>query len=160
MSFEDAKRKDVVCAILSRRVGNEEQFLIGKRSGSNVFNGLFEFPGGKVEHGESLSSALKREIREELGAEVEVKGFFMHPFPFDYSEDEDGVEGYIKLFPMICTLRADSHDPIARDGVHKTLTWVNADSFGLFDMLRADMPIARKIQMDYHSRSFLNSMGN
>ena len=83
MSYEDAKRKDVVCAILSRRVGNEEQFLIGSRSGSNVFNGLFEFPGGKVEHGESLASALKREIREELGAEVEVKGFFMHPFTFD-----------------------------------------------------------------------------
>ena len=160
MSFEDKKRKDVVCAILSRRVGNEEQFLIGSRSGSNVFNGLFEFPGGKVEHGESLASALKREIREELGAEVEVKGLFMRPFPFDYSEDEDGVEGYIKLFPMICTLLVDSPDPIARDGVHKTLTWVNADSLGLFDMLRADMPIARKIQMDYYSRSFLNSMGN
>jgi 8-oxo-dGTP diphosphatase len=155
MSYEDAKRKDVVCAILSRRVGNEEQFLIGSRSGSNVFNGLFEFPGGKVEHGESLASALKREIREELGAEVEVKGFFMHLFPFDYySKDEDGVEGYIRLYPMVCTLRADSPDPIARDGVHKTLTWVNADSLGLFDMLRADMPIARKIQMDY------NSMGN
>ena len=62
MSFEDAKRKEVVCAILSRRVGNEEQFLIGSRSGSDVFNGKFEFPGGKVEHGESLASALKLEL--------------------------------------------------------------------------------------------------
>ena len=160
MKYEDAKRKDVVCAILSRRVGNEEQFLIGSRPGTNVFNGLFEFPGGKVEKGESLESALKREIREEIGAEVEVKGFFMHPFPFDYSKDEDWVEGYIKLYPMICTLWADSPDPIARDGVHKSLSWVNADSLGLFDMLRADMQIVRKIQMDYYSRSFLNSMGN
>ena len=52
----------------------------------------------QVERGESLNIALKREIGEELGAEVEVKGFFMHPFSFDYSEDED--KGYIKLFPM------------------------------------------------------------
>ena len=160
MKYEDAKKKDVVCAILSPHVGNEEQFLIGSRSGTNVFNGLFEFPGGKVEKGESLESALKREILEEIGAEVEVKGFFMHPFPFDYSEDEDGVKGYIKLFPMICTLRADSPDPIARDGVHNSLFWVNADSLGLFDMLRADMPIVRKIQMDFFSKCFLNSMGN
>ena len=48
MKYEDAKRKDVVCAILSRRVGNEEQFLIGSRSGTNVFNGLFEFPGREM----------------------------------------------------------------------------------------------------------------
>ena len=91
MRYEDEHRKDVVCAILSRREGNEEQFLIGSRSGSKVFKGLFEFLEGKVEHGESLASALKREIREELGAEVEVKGLFMHPFPFDYSETRDIV---------------------------------------------------------------------
>ncbi len=160
MKYEDAKRKDVVCAILSGRVGNEEQFLIGSRSGTNVFNGLFEFPGGKVEHGESLASALKREIREELGAEVDVKGFFMHPFSFDYSEDEDGVEGYIKFYPMICTLRADNPEPRAKDGVHNTITWVNADSLGLFEMIRADNIIVRKIQMDFFSKCFLNSMGN
>ena len=81
-----------------------------------------------MEHGESLASALKREIREELGAEVEVKGLFMHPFSFDYSEDEDRVEGYIKLYPMVCTLRANSPEPRAKDGVHNTLSWVTAES--------------------------------
>ena len=59
-----------MCAILSRREGNEEHFLIGSRLGTNVFNGLFEFARGKVEHVESLESALKREIRKELGAEI------------------------------------------------------------------------------------------
>jgi len=40
----------------------------------------------------------------------------VHPFSFDYSKDEDGFEGYIKLLPMLCTLRADSPDPSAREG--------------------------------------------
>ncbi len=153
-------RKDVVCAILSRREGNEEHFLIGRRSGTFVLDGLDEFPGGKVVKGESLASALKREIREELGAEIEVKGFFMHPFTFDYSKDEDGIEGYIKLYPMLCTLRADSPDPSARDGVHNSISWVSAESLGLYEMLRADIAIVRKIQMDHYSRCFLYSMGN
>jgi 8-oxo-dGTP pyrophosphatase MutT (NUDIX family) len=116
--------------------------------------------GGKVEHGESLASALKREIREKLGAEIVVKGIFMHPFLFDYTEDEDGIDGCIKLHPMVCNLRDDSPDPIAKNGVHNTLSWVTADSLGLFEFLRADIAIARKIQMDYYSRSFLYSMGN
>ena len=84
MRYKDEHRKDVVCAILSCREGNEDQFLIGRRSGTlyYVLDGLYEFPGEKVNHGESLESALKRE----------VKGFFMHPFTFDYTEEEDGIE--------------------------------------------------------------------
>ena len=107
-----------MCAILSRQEENEEQFLICRQSGANVLDGLYEFPGGKVNHGECLVSALKREIREVLGAEVEVKGYFMHPFTFNYTKEKDGIEAYIKLYPMLCTLRADSPDPSARDGVH------------------------------------------
>jgi 8-oxo-dGTP pyrophosphatase MutT (NUDIX family) len=99
MRYEDAHRKDVVCAILSRREGNEDHFLIGRRSGTSVLDGLYEFPGGKVNRGVSLGIALKRGIREEIGAEVEVKGFFMHPFTFDYTEEEDGIEGYISCTP-------------------------------------------------------------
>ncbi len=93
MRYEDENRKDVVCTILSRREGNEDHFLIGRRSGTSVLDGLYEFPGGKVNRGESHGTALKREIHEELGAEVDVKGFFMNPFTFDYTEEEDGIEG-------------------------------------------------------------------
>jgi len=94
-----------VCAILSRREGNEDHFLIGRRSGTSVLDGLYEFPGGKVNRGVSLRITLKREIREEIGAEVEVKGFFMHPFTFDYTEEEDGIEGYISCTPCFAPFR-------------------------------------------------------
>ena len=160
MHYEDAHRKDVVCAILSRCEGNEDHFLIERRSGTSVLDGLYEFPGGKVNCGESLGIAMKREICEEIGAEVEVKGFFMHPFTFNYTKEEDGIEGYIKLYPMLCTLRANSPEPSARDGMQNTLSWVTADLLGLFKMLRADIPIVRKIQMDFYSRCSLYSIGN
>ena len=106
----------------------------------------------QVEQSKSLNIALKREIREELGAEVEVKEFYMHPFSFYYSEDEDGFKGCIKLFPMLCTLRVDSPDPIAREGVHDDLNWVTADTLDQYDMLGADMLIVEKILLEHYDR--------
>ena len=114
----------------------------------------------QVEQGKSLNIALKREIHEELGAEVEVKGFFMHPFSFDYSKDKDRFEGYIKLFPMLCTLLADSPDPSAKEGVHDNLYWVPADTSDGFPMLGADMAFVKKIQLEYYNRCSFELMGN
>lgn len=47
--------------------------LLAKR-GSGLYRGHWEFPGGKLEEDEPPEEALKREMREELGIEVEVKG--------------------------------------------------------------------------------------
>ena len=63
MRDEDDHRKDIVCAIISRREDNTDLFLIGKRSGTCIIDGLFEIPRGKVIRGESLGITLKREIR-------------------------------------------------------------------------------------------------
>ena len=93
----------------SRREDNTDFFLIGKRSGTSILDGLFEFPGGKVIRGESLGIALKREIREELSAEIDVHGLFMYPFSYDYSEDDDRFEAYIKLFPTFFTQTSQLH---------------------------------------------------
>ena len=112
----------------------------------------------QVEQSKSLNIALKREIREELGAEVEVKEFFMHPFSFYYSEDEDGFEGCIKLFPMLCTLWVDSPDPSAREGVHDNLNWVTAVTLDQYDMLGADMLIVEKILLEHYDRCSSRSL--
>ena len=61
----------VVAAIIY----NDNKFLIAKRNYQKSQGGLWEFPGGKVELGETNEEALKREIKEELNIEIEVGEF-------------------------------------------------------------------------------------
>lgn len=51
---------------------NQGQILIDKRRLEGLMGGLWEFPGGKIELGESVEECIKREILEELGIEIEV----------------------------------------------------------------------------------------
>jgi A/G-specific adenine glycosylase len=60
------ERLEVVVAVIER----EGRFLVQQRPPGGLLAGLWEFPGGKVEPGESLPAALRREVREELGAGV------------------------------------------------------------------------------------------
>lgn len=60
---------NVAAALIQRPDG---AFLLGQRPAGRVYAGHWEFPGGKVEPGESVSQALSRELREELGIEVKL----------------------------------------------------------------------------------------
>jgi len=60
----------VVAAVIER----DGKYLITQRRKTAVLPGLWEFPGGKVEAGESEETALRRELRERVGVDVEVKG--------------------------------------------------------------------------------------
>lgn len=54
-------------------IWNEQgQILIDRRLQSGVLGGLWEFPGGKIEPGETVEDCIKREIKEELGIDIEV----------------------------------------------------------------------------------------
>lgn len=64
---------DVAAAIIRKR----GRILITQRPASGMLGGLWEFPGGKKETGESLEAAAKREIREELGIDIEVGNLFL-----------------------------------------------------------------------------------
>ena len=62
----------VVVAVLRKR----GRVLIDRRPDHGLLGGLWEFPGGKVQPGESHAQALRRELREEVGVEAEVRGRF------------------------------------------------------------------------------------
>jgi 8-oxo-dGTP diphosphatase len=62
-------RINVVAAVIEQN----EHFLLTCRQKGVHLEGLWEFPGGKIDHGETHEGALRREIHEELGADVEVK---------------------------------------------------------------------------------------
>jgi 8-oxo-dGTP diphosphatase len=57
-------------------IKKDEKFLIAKRKAGGVVGGKWEFPGGKVEHGETPEEGLKRELKEELNIDVNVGEFF------------------------------------------------------------------------------------
>ena len=58
----------VVAAIIER----DQRFLVTRRPPGSHLGGMWEFPGGKIDPGEEHATALEREIREELGADVDV----------------------------------------------------------------------------------------
>lgn len=62
------KYLDVVAALIQKN----DQYLICQRHDNDAYGGLWEFPGGTVEEGESFKEAVVREIKEELGVDVEV----------------------------------------------------------------------------------------
>src|SRR5579859_1384634 len=69
----------VVAAVLEK----EGRYLITQRRASAVLPLMWEFPGGRVEEGETDTHALKREVRHRLGAEIEVGkliSFVSHPY--------------------------------------------------------------------------------
>jgi 8-oxo-dGTP diphosphatase len=63
---------DVAVGVLIERLpdGAEGRFLLTSRPAGKVYAGYWEFPGGKLEAGESVEQALRRELREELGVTI------------------------------------------------------------------------------------------
>lgn len=67
---------DVAVGVLVRRdaAGRDDAFLLTSRPEGKVWAGYWEFPGGKLEAGESVEAALARELHEELGIDVSAAG--------------------------------------------------------------------------------------
>ena len=122
------KTIQVVAAVLFR----EGKFLCVQRPvNARVYNSSkWEFPGGKVEVGESREEALVREIREELSVDIEVSEFFMtveHTYP----------DFHLSMHVFKCVL--DPGEITLNEHVaHK---WLSIDELGQLDWAAADIPV-------------------
>jgi len=116
----------VTCALLAR----EGRLLVAQRPPDKQLALKWEFPGGKIEAGESGPAALARELREELGIDVEV-GRELPPVTHDYGTAR------ILLRSFLCRLRAGEPHPLE----HIAVRWCTPDEIGTLDLAAADVPV-------------------
>jgi len=120
----------VTAAVLQR----EGRFLLAKRPSKGLLGGMWEFPGGKVETGESLEACLRREIREELGMDVRIGepfGVYRHAY----------THFRITLHAFLCD--PDGAQPQPREAAE--LAWVAPSELEAYPMGKVDRQIARRL---------------
>lgn len=103
------------------------QILIDKRSPGGNFGGFWEFPGGKLEPGETIEACIKREIMEELGIEIEVEKHLI-AIAHTYSRLKVTLEVYE------CRYLKGTPQPIECDEIR----WVTVDELDLFTFPEAN----------------------
>ncbi|MBS2032077.1 MAG: (deoxy)nucleoside triphosphate pyrophosphohydrolase [Deltaproteobacteria bacterium] len=122
---ENRKRLHVVAALIER----DGLFFAAQRPANTARGGLWEFPGGKVEPGETPQAALAREIHEELGCVVEV-GALVSTNHHDYPD--------LALTLDLFRCRLVSGEPQARQG--QALRWGTAEELRTLAFAEADVP--------------------
>lgn len=119
---------EVVCAVLRR----EGTLLVARRPAGKKLAGLWEFPGGKIEPGETAEAALRRELREELGCEAGVlrRGpVILHEYPWCT----------VRMHSFECALGAGSPEPAALE--HDEIAWIMPAEMLRLDLAPADAPL-------------------
>ncbi len=122
---------EVVCGVIENAAG---QFLACLRPSGKHLSGLWEFPGGKVDPGESPEAALARELMEELAVEVEV-GLPLGAVTWNYPDRT------ILLQPFRCRITGGEMRALE----HEKLHWCAPEHFHELTWAPADLPILREI---------------
>lgn len=110
---------------------HKDKFLVSKRAKGEL-KGKWEFPGGKIEPGESVADAIIREIYEELRLDVtpvQEIADFKHKYPF----------ASIHLTLVQCSIRINS--VINSDGTHDDFQWISIEDSSKFDFAPLDAKI-------------------
>ena len=124
------KTIEVVAAIIIK-----DGKVYATQRGYGEFKGWWEFPGGKTEAEESLEDALKREIMEELGAEIEV-GELLDTVEWDYPNF------HLTMHCFVCALLSDK----LQLNEHEADAWLGAESLHSIKWLPADEGLIPRIQ--------------
>lgn len=124
------KRIEVVAAIIL-----DEGKIFATQRGYGEFKDGWEFPGGKMEQGETPEQALKREIREELDVEIEV-GQLFDTVEYDYPSF------HLTMHCFLCTIK--SGELILKE--HEAAKWLNKESLDSVEWLPADLGLIEKLK--------------
>lgn len=127
------KITEVAAAVLTRPDGS---FLLGRRAPGTFYPGYWEFPGGKVESGETPRAALVRELAEELEIAVrEAYPWVVREFAYEHA--------HVRLH----FFRVTAWDGELRDHVHAALEWQRPGATTVAPMLPANAPILKALRL-------------
>jgi 8-oxo-dGTP diphosphatase len=130
-----ARTGTVTMQVAVALICRQDRLLVCQRRDSGAFPLKWEFPGGKVETGEGYSSALRRELKEELGIEVQsATEVYRHSHLYP-----DGTEVELVFF------RVDDYRGRVENHVFRRILWVEISGLQELDFLEGDLPIIEKI---------------
>jgi 8-oxo-dGTP diphosphatase len=137
MPATGAERLPLVLVAAAALVDADGRVLLARRPPGKSMAGLWEFPGGKVDAGETPETALVRELAEELA--IDVTASCLAPFTFASHTYPD----FHLLMPLyVC--RKWSGIPVAREG--QELAWVRPARLGDYPMPPADKPLVAMLR--------------
>lgn len=128
------KEINVVGAIIIQ----DGKILCCQRGGDRALANLWEFPGGKIEEGESKVDALKRELKEELKITVDIveDEYEFCRYEYDF--------GFVNLTTFICYLK--SGEPQLTE--HLQIKWLKAKDIGSLEWAPADITTVEKLVLE------------
>ena len=107
MKTADGQTRKVTEVAVGVMIQADGKFLLAQRPAGKPYEGYWEFPGGKLEPGESVEAALARELHEELGLDI-VRSEHWHTLEHDYPH------AYVRLYFRKITEWCG--DPVGREG--------------------------------------------
>ena len=133
--IQQSNRVEVVAAVI---FNDRDEFLLAQRPAGKVYAGYWEFPGGKVEDGEAVAAALKRELDEELGIDA-ITAYPWLTRDFDYSH----AAVRLRFFRVI-KWSGEAH---GRE--QQQLAWQSVRNITVAPLLPANGPILRALELPH-----------
>lgn len=128
------KQIEVVAAIILK-----DDKIFATQRGYGDFKDWWEFPGGKIEAGETSEEALKREIREELSTEISVDEFLC-TVEYDYPAF------HLTMHCYLCSLLTEA----LHLNEHEAARWLSKDELESVEWLPADWGVVRRLRLLGH----------
>lgn len=134
MASPEIKHLEVVAGIIRNVVDNVTYYYATQR-GYGDYKGMWEFPGGKVEPGETNEQALARELKEELTIDVQVQDFLC-------TVEQDYPGRHVSLHCYFCEITGGTPTLLE----HESAQWLSRENLRTVPWLPADITVVESIE--------------